>query len=110
MRRPDARGPNIRKRRPRLGRESPQPIPLQGSWLKQVVTGHFAYYAVPTNARALSAFRHYVTDLWRRTLRRRSQKDGFTWARMTQLAAGWLPEPRILHPWPDQRFAVKHPK
>jgi len=35
--------------------------------LRQVVTGHFAYYAVPSNARALSAFRHYVTDLWRRT-------------------------------------------
>jgi RNA-directed DNA polymerase len=31
---------------------------------------------VPTNSRALSAFRHYVVDLWRRTLRRRSQKDG----------------------------------
>jgi len=93
-----------------LRRRMHQPIPLQGSWLKQVVTGHFAYYAVPTNARALCAFRHYVTDLWRRTLRRRSQKDGFTWARMTQLAAGWLPEPRILHPWPDQRFAVKHPR
>src|ERR1700674_284499 len=93
-----------------LRRRMHQPIPLQGSWLKQVVTGHFAYYAVPTNARALSAFRHHVTDLWRRTLRRRSQKDGFTWARMTQLAAGWLPEPRILHPWPDQRFAVKHPR
>ena len=27
-------------------------------WLKQVVTGHFVYYAVPTNSRALSAFRH----------------------------------------------------
>jgi group II intron reverse transcriptase/maturase len=93
-----------------LRRRMHQPIPIQGSWLKQVVTGHFAYYAVPTNARALSAFRHYVTDLWRRTLRRRSQKDGFTWARMTKLAAGWLPEPRILHPWPDQRFAVKHPR
>ena len=93
-----------------LRRRMHQPIPLQGSWLKQVVTGHFAYYAVPTNARALSAFRHYVTDLWRRTLRRRSQKDGSRWARMTQLAAGWLPEPRILHPWPDQRFAVKHPR
>jgi RNA-directed DNA polymerase len=86
-----------------LRRRMHQPIPVQGSWLKQVVTGHFAYYAVPTNARALSAFRHYVTDLWRRTLRRRSQKDGFTRARMTKLAAGWLPEPRVLHPWPDQR-------
>src|SRR5439155_20854025 len=78
--------------------------------LRQVVTGHFAYYAVPTNSRALSAFRHYVADLWRRTLRRRSQKDGFTWDRMTKRADGWLPAPRILHPWPDQRFAVKHPR
>ena len=87
-----------------------QAIPDQGHWLKQVVTGHFAYYAVPTNSRALSAFRHYVTDLWRRTLRRRSQKDGFTWHRMTKLANDWLPAPRILHPWPDQRFAVTHPR
>ena len=87
-----------------------QTIPDQGHWLRQVVTGHFAYYAVPTNSRALSAFRHYVADLWRRTLRRRSQKDGFTWDRMTKLANDWLPAPRIRHPWPDQRFAVKHPR
>jgi RNA-directed DNA polymerase len=85
-----------------------QSIPSQGHWLRQVVTGHFAYYAVPTNSRALSAFRHYVADLWRRTLRRRSQKDGFTWDRMTKLVADSLPPLRILHPWPDRRFAVKH--
>src|SRR4029077_8753463 len=36
-----------------------QTIPAQGHWLRQVVTGHFAYYAVLTNSRALSAFRHY---------------------------------------------------
>ena len=93
-----------------LRRRKHQSIPEQGSWLKKVVTGHSAYYAVPTNARALSAFRHYVTNLWRRTLRRRSQKSGFTWARMSKLADGWLPAPRILHPWPDQRFAVTHPR
>lgn len=29
--------------------------------------------------RAIVAFRHHVTDLWRRTLRRRSQKDAMTW-------------------------------
>jgi RNA-directed DNA polymerase len=85
-------------------------IPVQGRWLRAVVTGYFAYHAVPTNARALGAFRHHVTDLWRRTLRRRSQKDGLTWARMTKIAAAWLPPPRILHPWPEQRFAVKHPR
>ncbi len=87
-----------------------EPIPEQGRWLKQVVTGFFAYHAVPTNSKALSAFRHYVTDLWRRTLRRRSQKDAMTWARITQIADAWLPKPRILHPWPDQRFAVTHPR
>ena len=91
-----------------LRRRMHQPIPEQGKWLRQVVAGHFAYYAVPTNSRALSAFRHYVTDLWRRTLRRRSQKGGFTWERMTRLVAHWLPPPRILHPWPDERFDVRH--
>jgi RNA-directed DNA polymerase len=75
-----------------------------------VVTGHFVYYAVPTNSRALSAFRQHVTDLWRRTLRRRSQRDGTTWDRMAKLADDWLPKPHILHPWPSQRFAVTHPR
>jgi len=87
-----------------------EPIPAQGNWLKQVVTGFFAYHAVPTNFRALSAFRHYVTDLWRRALRRRSQKDAMTWTRVAKLADAWLPKPRILHPWPSERFAVTHPR
>jgi group II intron reverse transcriptase/maturase len=85
-------------------------IPKQGEWLKAVITGYFAYHAVPTNSRALGAFRYHVTDLWRRALRRRSQKDGMTWERITKIAAAWLPTPRILHPWPDRRFAVKHPR
>ena len=93
-----------------LRRRMHHPIPEQGKWLRQVATGHFAYYAVPTNSRSLSAFRHCVTDLWRRTLRRRSQKDGFTWERMAKLINDWLPPPRILHPWPDERFDVKHPR
>jgi RNA-directed DNA polymerase len=39
-----------------LWRRMHRPIPEQGEWLRQVVTGHFAYFAVPTNIRALSAF------------------------------------------------------
>ena len=89
-----------------LRRQMHHPIPDQGKWLRQVVAGHLAYFAVPTNSRALSAFRHWVTHLWRRSLRRRSQKDGFTWDRMGRLAAYWLPKPRILHPWPAVRFAA----
>jgi hypothetical protein len=85
-------------------------IALQGRWLGAMMRGYFAYHAVPTNSRALGAFRHHVTRLWLRTLCRRSQKASMTWARMAQLAAEWLPSPRILHPWPNQRFAVKHPR
>src|SRR6266436_1175288 len=40
-----------------LRRRMHQPIPEQGQWLKQVVTGFFAYHAVPTNFPALGAFR-----------------------------------------------------
>ena len=76
-----------------------RPIPEQGLWLRQVVSGFFNYHAVPTNFRALAAFRSYVTRLWRRALRRRSQKDHFSWARIEKLADDWLPKPRILHPW-----------
>ena len=93
-----------------LRRRMHQPIPVQGKWLKQVVTGYFRYHAVPTNGRALTAFRLQVTILWRRTLRRRSQKDRTAWTRITKLVDTWLPKPRILHPWPDKRFAVKHPR
>jgi hypothetical protein len=104
----DRMGAKLQEVKAELRLRMHQAIPTQGDWLRQVVAGHFAYYAVPTNSRALSAFRHYVTDLWRRTLRRRSQKDGSTWDRMTKLADGWFPAPRILHPWPDQRFAVRY--
>jgi group II intron reverse transcriptase/maturase len=87
-----------------------QPIHEQGTWLGQVVRGYFAYHAVPTNADRLNAFRHDVVALWRRALRRRSQKDGTTWSRIERLSAKFIPTPRILHPWPDQRFLVKHPR
>src|SRR5438552_12369644 len=87
-----------------------QPIPIQGKWLRQVVKGYFNYHAVPTNSRALTTFRFFVTDLWRRSLRRRSQKDGMTWERITRLANDWLPKPRVLHPCRQARFAVTHPR
>jgi RNA-directed DNA polymerase len=85
-------------------------IPEQGKWLKSVVTGYFAYHAVPTNIRTLGRFRYHVMRLWLRTLRRRSQKDHITWARLSEIAADWLPTPRILHPWPSERFTVKYPR
>src|SRR6202043_2423166 len=93
-----------------LRRRMHRPIPEQGKWLKQVITGFYAYHAVPTNFRALLRFRAHIKDLWLRTLRRRSQKDQTNWERITKLADDFLPQPRILHPWPNQRFAVTHPR
>jgi group II intron reverse transcriptase/maturase len=87
-----------------------QPIPQQGKWLKQVVAGYFRYHAVPTNSRALATFRDEVAKRWWRLLGRRSQRGNFTWARFTKLVDDWLPQPRILHPWPNRRFAVTHPR
>jgi group II intron reverse transcriptase/maturase len=89
-----------------LRRRMHQAIPEQGRWLAQVIRGYFAYHAVPSNFPALSAFRHHIKRLWLRTLRRRSQKDKFTWERITGLANDFLPQPKILHPWPNARFAV----
>jgi len=46
----------------------------------------------------------------RRTATAAEQKDGTTWERIKRLADDWLPKPRILHPWPESRFAVRHPR
>jgi len=91
-----------------LRRRRHQPIPEQGKWLAQVVRGYFAYHAVPTNSASIRAFRHYVVDLWRRSLSRRSQRGRVTWQRIKQIADDLLPRARILHPWPQQRFAVRY--
>jgi len=93
-----------------LRRRMHWPISRQGKWLGQLVRGHFVYFAVPTNIRALTAFRYRVVDLWRRSLRRRSQKDRATWEQVVEIANEYLPKPCILHPWPSVRFAGKYPR
>jgi group II intron reverse transcriptase/maturase len=83
------------------------PIPEQGRWLARVLAGHYNYYAVPDNIEALNAFRKGLIRHWLRSLRRRSQRSKMTWERMWRLADQWLPQPRISHPWPEQRFAAR---
>lgn len=80
------------------------PIPIQGAWLGRVVRGYFAYHAVPTNVHALQAFRTQVERHWQHALSRRSQRGRPNWETMRRLSLRWIPKPRILHPWPDDRF------
>jgi RNA-directed DNA polymerase len=90
-----------------LKRRRHQPVPEQGRWLASVVRGHSAYYAVPGNIRAVNAFRIQVTRHWFKALRRRSQRHRLNWERMDRLATHWLPPARILHPYPEARFAAR---
>jgi RNA-directed DNA polymerase len=85
------------------------PVPEQGKWLASVVAGHQRYYAVPGNYQAVNAFRNQVTRHWRHGLSRRSQKGRVTWDRMNRLASRYLPRAKIMHPWPNERFAASHP-
>jgi len=44
-----------------LKRRRHQPLPDQGAWLRSVVQGHLAHYAVPGNIVAVAAFRTQLT-------------------------------------------------
>ena len=90
-----------------LKRRRHQPIPEQGQWLRRVVQGHAAYYAVPGNTDAVSAFRYHVTQHWFKALRRRSQRTRINWTRMNRIATRWLPQVRVMHPFPQARFNAR---
>ncbi len=87
-----------------------EPVALTGKWLRSVVQGYFNYHAVPGNTESLCIFRYRVTRLWRQVLRRRGQKHHLNWARMVRLVDRWLPQPRVLHPYPRVRFDAIHPR
>lgn len=100
----------LREVKTELMRRRHHSIPEQGAWLRSVVKGFNAYYAVPTNTQALESFRNQVGRHWSFALRRRSQKGRVKWSAMEQRLERWLPRPRILHPWPEKRFEVTHPR
>jgi RNA-directed DNA polymerase len=87
-----------------------EPIDEQGRRLASILEGHHAYFAVPTNLDAARAVRHHVKVRWYLNLLRRSQKRRLTWRRMNVIAKRFLPLPTVRHPWPEQRFLVKHPR
>jgi group II intron reverse transcriptase/maturase len=97
----------LREVKTELRRRRHRPVPEQGAWVRSVLQGHAAYYAVPGNSGAVRAFRTEITRHWFKALRRRSQRTRLTWARMNRLVKRWLPPVRILHPFPTERFAAR---
>ena len=82
---------------------------------RNAVRRAFGEQAFETLAAYLAFIRtaHYWTEthpelsiMWFQSLRRRSQRHRLTWERIKKLANDFFPLPKILHPWPDVRFAV----
>jgi RNA-directed DNA polymerase len=74
------------------------PIAAQHVALSRKISGHYAYYGISHNTRALGRFLYCVTMTWWTALRRRSQR-GMPWPRMDALLRRYrLPQPRIVRP------------
>lgn len=78
-----------------------------GRWLRRVLQGYYAYFAVPDAIRRLTGIRAVFLKTWRQALGRRSQRAHVSWTRMNRLAKQYLPTPRVMHPYPSQRFDAK---
>ncbi len=70
----------------------------QHQWLRRVLRGHYAYYGLPSNFRALNTFYQQVRHLWFRVLQRRSQRR-MSWVGFQALLERFpLPTAWITHP------------
>jgi len=66
--------------------------------LGRKLRGHYAYYGITGNARALARFLHGVRRLWRKWLDRRSWRARMDWEKFDRLTVRYpLPPPRVVH-------------
>jgi len=88
-----------------------EPVPVLGKWLRSLTQGHFNYFAVPGNRKAIDRFRTEINKAWLFALRRRSQKSrNLTWDRIRGLIKTWIPTAKTQHPYPSQRLCVNYPR
>ena len=66
--------------------------------LQAKLRGHYQYYGISGNSRAIECFYHVTRRLVVKWLNRRSQKASFNWEGFTEYSKRYpLPEPRIVH-------------
>jgi group II intron reverse transcriptase/maturase len=74
------------------------PVREQHEMLVKKVDGHYNYFGITGNGRALGRFLHEVTRVWRMWLDRRSRRGHMNWDRFKLLSSRYpLPIPRIVH-------------
>lgn len=72
------------------------PLGEQHAKMVKKLRGHYGYYGITGNSRAINVFAYVARRLWRKWLDRRSQKAGMTWARFSTLLERYpLPRPLV---------------
>jgi len=75
-----------------------RPLAEQQHKLSQKLRGHYGYYGITTNGKALSRFSSSVNRLWRKWLSRRKAGNAMTWERFNQILARYpLPPAVVVH-------------
>lgn len=75
-----------------------EPLEAQHLTLSRKLRGHYAYYGISGNARAIATFRFWVERMWIKWLGRRSQRARLNWDRAASVAARFsLPPARLVH-------------
>lgn len=75
-----------------------RPIGEQHRILSAKLRGHYGYFGITGNSKAISSVAYRVTRIWRKWLNRRSQKARMTWERMMKLLQRYpLPLARLVH-------------
>jgi RNA-directed DNA polymerase len=73
-------------------------VAAQHAALHRKLQGHYAYYGITGNVRALGRFVHELERLWRKWLNRRSWHTRMTWEKFARLLKQYpLPQPRVVH-------------
>jgi RNA-directed DNA polymerase len=74
-------------------------VRVQQQVLTRKLEGHYGYFGINGNSRALNQLRREVIRAWCKWLSRRSQRARITWDRMNELLKRLpLPQPRIRRP------------
>jgi len=74
------------------------PVREQQAALSRKLRGHYAYFGITGNARALARFCRQVERAWCKWLGRRSHRGHMTWERFKRLLVAYpLAPPRVVH-------------
>jgi len=75
-----------------------KPLKEQHAKLSAKLYGHYQYYGVRSNFKALEVVYEFAEKAWRFWLARRSHKGGMSWSKFEKIITAFpFPKPRIIH-------------